>query len=213
MATGTAIVLGVDLDTPSAHALREALRVAAERRGATLHVLHAITDVAPGARGGVALRRAASRLATVPAQLREWVAGVVDALDDWTDVPIVLHTRIGKPAAVLAQLAADVDAELVVIGTHARRGLKRVALGSVAATIVRTARCPVLVARPTDYTGIARSPVVEPLCDACVAARASSGGSALWCEVHAAEKSVVHVLWSVETLSPGRHDASVIPPS
>lgn len=48
--------------------------------------------------------------------------------------------------AVLAQAAAG-HAELIVVGTHGRRGFQRALLGSVAEAIVRHAPCPVLVVR------------------------------------------------------------------
>ncbi len=53
----------------------------------------------------------------------------------------------GSPAAIIAQHAADIGAELLVVGTHGRTGLSRVALGSVAERLVRLAPCSVLVVR------------------------------------------------------------------
>ncbi len=53
----------------------------------------------------------------------------------------------GRPAATIVQAARELGAELVVVGTHGRTGLGRLALGSVAAVVVRKAPCSVLVAR------------------------------------------------------------------
>lgn len=44
-------------------------------------------------------------------------------------------------------LASDECADLIVIGTHGRRGMNRVLLGSVADCVVRLAPCPVLTVR------------------------------------------------------------------
>jgi len=41
-------------------------------------------------------------------------------------------------------VADEIDADLIVIGTHGRRGLARALLGSVAENVVRTARRPIL---------------------------------------------------------------------
>jgi nucleotide-binding universal stress UspA family protein len=49
--------------------------------------------------------------------------------------------------AVLARAADECEADLIVMGTHGRRGVKRFLLGSVAETLVRTAERPVLVVR------------------------------------------------------------------
>ena len=51
------------------------------------------------------------------------------------------------PGQALPALASQTKASLVVVGTHGRTGLKRMALGSIAATVVRNAPCSVLVVR------------------------------------------------------------------
>jgi universal stress protein A len=53
----------------------------------------------------------------------------------------------GDPRDVITHKAKDLDAELIVMGTHGRRGLSRALIGSVAESVVRTAPCSVLVVR------------------------------------------------------------------
>lgn len=48
---------------------------------------------------------------------------------------------------VLARAAAECEADLIVMGTHGRRGVRRALLGSVAESLLRTADRPVLVVR------------------------------------------------------------------
>lgn len=48
---------------------------------------------------------------------------------------------------VLARAAAECDADLIVMGTHGRRGVRRAVLGSVAESLLRIADRPVLVVR------------------------------------------------------------------
>lgn len=62
---------------------------------------------------------------------------------DRTEI-LVAH---GTPAAEILRIAAERSASLIVIATHGRTGLVRVALGSVAERVVREAPCPVLVVR------------------------------------------------------------------
>lgn len=50
-------------------------------------------------------------------------------------------------ATIVAQDALRWNADLIVIGTHGRRGFDRVVLGSVAETLVRIAHTPVLLVR------------------------------------------------------------------
>ena len=59
--------------------------------------------------------------------------------------PPLLET--GDARAQIEQIAAKIGADLIVMGTHGRRGVKRLLLGSVAETVVRTAPCPVLLVR------------------------------------------------------------------
>lgn len=55
--------------------------------------------------------------------------------------------RQGDPRDVIPKAAEATDAALVVVGSHGRRGLSRALLGSVAETVVRTSRVPVVVVR------------------------------------------------------------------
>lgn len=57
------------------------------------------------------------------------------------------HIVQGDPERAVPRLAADAAADLIVMGTHGRRGLGRLALGSVAEAAVHTCRVPVLVTR------------------------------------------------------------------
>jgi hypothetical protein len=86
------------------------------------------------------------------------------------------------PGFEIAQLAADVNADLVVLGTHDRRGLQHLVFGSVAENVARLAPCSVLVVRPKTIPH--PMPAIEPPCPRCLAARAESNGTQFWCEQH-----------------------------
>lgn len=97
-------------------------------------------------------------------------------------VRIVGHEAHGDPAHVILQTAGDLLADVVIVGTHGRKGVERLVMGSVAESVVRHAACPVLVVRPKTHD----DPVaqIEPPCPRCVLARAETRGAALWCEQH-----------------------------
>ncbi len=97
---------------------------------------------------------------------------------------VVAHFRRGSPAENVAQLAADLDADLVVVGSHGHRGLERFFLGSVAERVSRLARCPVWIVRPKDHSTEERVPQIEPPCPDCLVARQASEGKKLWCARH-----------------------------
>jgi universal stress protein A len=54
----------------------------------------------------------------------------------------------GDAAAEIARVAVEKPCDLIVIGTHGRRGIERVLLGSVAEKVIRQAACPVLTTKP-----------------------------------------------------------------
>jgi nucleotide-binding universal stress UspA family protein len=57
------------------------------------------------------------------------------------------HCVIGDPGSEIVNLAKSVQADLIVIPSHGRTGLKRLFLGSVAERVLRLSECPVLVLR------------------------------------------------------------------
>jgi nucleotide-binding universal stress UspA family protein len=61
-------------------------------------------------------------------------------------VPIHRHHLSGLPGEKILEFAGKNQPRLLVVGTHGRKGLARI-FGSVAAKILRHARCPVMVVR------------------------------------------------------------------
>jgi nucleotide-binding universal stress UspA family protein len=57
---------------------------------------------------------------------------------------------VGSPATEIVKAAKEWQADVIVIGSHGRRGLVRTLLGSVAEHVMRHAPCPVLVVRAKE---------------------------------------------------------------
>ncbi|HEV8131019.1 MAG TPA: universal stress protein [Acidobacteriota bacterium] len=53
----------------------------------------------------------------------------------------------GSPAKMIARFADQEDADLIVVGTHGRKGLSRMLMGSTAESLLREAPCQVLVVK------------------------------------------------------------------
>jgi universal stress protein A len=66
-------------------------------------------------------------------------------------VPAEALVRLGSPAANIIDAARELPADLIVISTHGRTGLKHVFLGSVAEHVVQRAPCPVFVVREREH--------------------------------------------------------------
>lgn len=61
---------------------------------------------------------------------------------------MILATRLGPISDQIVAYACDNDIDMIVLGTHGRRGVMHALMGSVAEAVVRKADCPVLTVRP-----------------------------------------------------------------
>jgi nucleotide-binding universal stress UspA family protein len=186
------IVVAVDYSEASDLALDKALELCAEKSVSTLHAVNVMPTYPPSMAEVVPeiLGIAASILAQAAAQLKAHVERRTAAFNQlypgkgvWSpNHRVMTHQRLVAPAEEIAQLAADVEADLVIVGTHGRRGVSRLVLGSVAEGVVRLAPCPVLVVRKKALPP--SLPAIEPPCARCVEARNASDGRETWCEQH-----------------------------
>jgi nucleotide-binding universal stress UspA family protein len=62
--------------------------------------------------------------------------------------------RHGPAAGEIVKAAHDLSADLIVMSTHGRTGVRHVLVGSVAEKVVRTSTCPVLTMRPEEFREI-----------------------------------------------------------
>ena len=76
----------------------------------------------------------------------------ITALDE-AKPTLDFHLRSGTAPAEILRFAKEQRTDLIVMGTHGRRGMAHAVMGSVAETVVRTAPCPVLTVRkpPREY--------------------------------------------------------------
>ena len=151
------ILVPVDGSATSIRGLDEAIRLA-KLTGASLHLVHVLdrpvflgldayhTDVFG------ALRREGA------AVLEQMKARVVAAGVDVTT--FVSEVLPGRVCDVVIEQAKASGADLIVLGTHGRRGIGRVLLGSDAEQIVRVASTPVLLIRAPD--GGVRAATADP---------------------------------------------------
>ncbi|MEM7448697.1 MAG: universal stress protein [Myxococcota bacterium] len=66
--------------------------------------------------------------------------------------PFANRLRDGVPHLEICRYAEEIDAQLIVIGTHGRTGLSHLLLGSVAERVVRVSKVPVLTVRLSEET-------------------------------------------------------------
>ena len=145
-----AIVVGVDLEQAGDEAIRASLVRQAEVAELTLHFVFAVDPSnLPDAFGEDEFDRDEDAVARAHTLVEQRVARIASRIGVASAGARAVHATLGKPAALLLDMCTRHEAELLVVGTHGRRGLERMVLGSVAETLVRDAPCDVLVARPT----------------------------------------------------------------
>lgn len=180
------IVAGIDLSSTADLALEKAFEVASKEERAEVHAIQVVQhlgdfvqmDLPQTPAYRLPLGEAQEKLeAHVGALLAEWQSRTGRSFSR-----CVTHLSVEFPAAAITQLGVDLDADLIIVGTHGRQGFQRLVLGSVAEAVVRMARCPVLVVRPKQ----AELPVpeVQPPCGRCLAERERTDGRETWCEQH-----------------------------
>jgi nucleotide-binding universal stress UspA family protein len=140
------IVVGVDYSDHSITAVDEALRSAAAAPGVRLLPVL----VLPGGPITGRLKEGAEMTHEVIERSRENLRQLVTTRArslGLTPPRIEARVRFGSPVEQLLAETAEASAALLVVGTHGRRGLEHLLLGSVAEEVTRQAACSVLVAR------------------------------------------------------------------
>jgi len=61
---------------------------------------------------------------------------------------VKIHGKAGAPADAICEVAAEVDADLIIVGNKGMKGVRRV-LGSVPNSVAHQAPCSVLIAATT----------------------------------------------------------------
>jgi nucleotide-binding universal stress UspA family protein len=137
------ILVAHDLHESSEAALAYAMALA-RAVGARVTVLHAYETHSMGYPEVLVL--ATDYIRQIGVVAREKLDAVVARARD-PRVAVEGELREGRPWEQVDAVARERQVDLVVVGSHGRRGLPRALLGSVAEKVVRTAPCPVLVVR------------------------------------------------------------------
>jgi nucleotide-binding universal stress UspA family protein len=175
--TTATILVAIDFSDLDELLLDEGIRRAAADSG-VLHVIHVtswppMTMDTPNPDPGLSMQGLQSALV---ARVRQRL----DLAQAVSERGAVSHVRTGNTAAEIVDVGAELDADLILVGTHGMTGVKRFVLGSVAEKVVRTATCPVLVMRQKAHS----TPEIERPCPLCVATRRETHGRELWCDQH-----------------------------
>jgi nucleotide-binding universal stress UspA family protein len=142
------ILVASDLSDPAQPAVEAAAREA-QARGARLVVFHEIEPWSTlpnglGVLGPLPVEPDERTLQQVSQAVTEILKGQLGRFGAQGDVRVAAG---GDPASAIARAAREENADLVVVANRGRTGLARLALGSVAETVMRRAHCSVLAVR------------------------------------------------------------------
>jgi nucleotide-binding universal stress UspA family protein len=142
------ILMATDFGPESDVALRSCASLA-RQLGASIHLLHVVRDpmltVNTPELYGIdwdGLRD------NIVQHSRESLA----AAASFHDLSITTEVVVGSPADTIAKRAANIGADIIVMGTHGRGGLGHIFIGSVAERVIRLASCPVMTVRASGAT-------------------------------------------------------------
>jgi nucleotide-binding universal stress UspA family protein len=136
------VLVPIDFTETSDKALDFALELA-EKFGAAVTVMHAFEIPVIGFPDG-ALVATADIAVRIQEAGRKGLDAAVDARKA-RGVKMESVLREGSAEEEIRAVAEQMKADLIVIGTHGRKGIARALLGSVAENVIRTVKVPVLV--------------------------------------------------------------------
>jgi len=139
------ILVPIDFSEQSEKALRYAAKFA-EQFGSTVTVLHVIQPVVYPADFGYPPTVLESDEA-----MRRQIDERLESMSRVAGTNAESLVRVGQPYLEIAAAARELGADLIIVATHGRTGLKHVLLGSTAERVVRHAPCPVLTVRDREH--------------------------------------------------------------
>ena len=146
------IAVAVDGSKTSGKALREAVDLARET-GARILLLHVCEEIpAIWEPGGLNMLPTQDIMAAI-ADAGKTLLGKLE--QQVTGQGVAVETRLaetlgGRMGSAISEEAKKWGADLLVVGTHGRKGMDHILMGSVAESVVRTATMPVLLVRGED---------------------------------------------------------------
>lgn len=139
------VLFATDFSEGSSHALPYAVDMA-KQYGAKLYFIHVIYDVAKTAGWYVPHVSIDEIYKDIEKGARaELEKSFIDEMRGFKDIERVVLK--GIPYEEITKFAAENKIDLIVLGTHGRRGIDRMLFGSTAEQVVRNAPCPVLSVR------------------------------------------------------------------
>ncbi|MFO8006157.1 MAG: universal stress protein [Candidatus Brocadiia bacterium] len=143
------IVCAVDFSKYSDHALRYALSLA-RLFGAELTVVHVVEMPFLPSYSMAGVPDLSMPVEELEENAREHLNEKLEQCrSEHADVEAEVLT--GSPFVEIIDFARQVEADLIVMGTHGRSGLRQLLIGSVAEKVVRKAPCPVLTVKHPDH--------------------------------------------------------------
>lgn len=194
------MVVGLDFTDADGPAFDQAVHITRHVPHAELHLVH-VFHTEPSA----------ERSRDLAGHLRLYVNEKAAILKGLQGLTVGIHLRAGRAVREIVQLATEVRADLIVVGSHRGPHLKQWVVGSTAEKLIAGAPCPVLVASPKPKEHEKLEPTIEPACPQCVESRRSSGGARWWCERHSHLANGAHAYSYQRDVPFATHDSAIFP--
>lgn len=141
------ILLATDFSETASYAAEHAAALARAHAG-VLHLVHVIEEFSYWESFNLKHFPTPEVYEELQSNARLALESLVESAED---LSLQTHVREGKPFVEIIRAARDLEADVIVIGSHGQSGMTETLFGSTAEKVVRKSPCSVLVARHPDH--------------------------------------------------------------
>lgn len=196
------VVVGFAFTDADGPAFERAAKIATWAPGGELHLIHVFDANAPRSEAGSL---------ELAGRLRTYVEEKSASMGGLGGLHVGIHLRYGNAVHEILQLASDVGATLIVVGSESGPRLRQWIMGSTADKLLAQGALPVLVASPRTAEAAPAEPAIAPPCPDCTRTRLESRGNSWWCERHASHAKSGHTYSYQREWPFSGHDSAVSP--
>jgi glycine betaine transporter len=143
------LVVAVDFSAPSLKALQTAIDLAQQLDG-VLHVIY-VADMNEKKSREYEADGSNSVEMKIINEFKSQLEALVDKMSN-NEIEVQIGVEFGDPTVGIVRAAKEINADLIIMGTHGRTGIEHVLVGSVAESVLRKTTIPLICvrARPAE---------------------------------------------------------------
>lgn len=155
------ILFPTDFSDVANNAMNVAVAMA-KRQSAKLHILHVVVPQYMSVIGDVSLPIAYDGWDEIEKLIKENLENLAVSLSNTHSIEIISHTNVGYVTESIEKKSTEIQADIIVMGTHGSSGIRDFFIGSNAYSTIKNVDCPVLTI-PAQFTSTEFTHVLFPV--------------------------------------------------